>query len=90
MANGHQFSARLFKLRMDQKHYPCWEKMILPYFTHDFTWAARMISADVEHLLNPASDFLTGAERREWGNDPIRNDFHNHPIPPFPALISHS
>lgn len=49
-----------------------------------------MISADVEHLLNPASDFLTGAERREWGNDPIRNDFHNHPIPAFPALISHS
>ena len=28
---------------------------------------------------------LTGAKHREWGRDAIHNDFHHHPILPFPT-----
>jgi hypothetical protein len=39
------FSARLFKLRMDQKHYPCWDKMILPMTSHELlAWFPQMLS----------------------------------------------
>ena len=50
--NGHPFS-RIKTLQTS--HAP--ETLPLlskDYSNHDFTWAAHMISADVEHLLNPA------------------------------------